>query len=80
MSLVPLASLGEMLGVRVRGMKSIIRLACIIRNKDYWAIGRTVERLGIAHLKPQELWSMSEGKPVSKNTKKAATWFYVPAS
>jgi opine dehydrogenase len=79
MSLVPLASLGEMLGVRVRGMKSIIRLACIIRNKDYWAMGRTVERLGIAHLKPQDLWSMSEGKPVSRNTKKAATWFYVPA-
>jgi len=62
MSLVPLASIGRMLGVRVRGMESLIRLACIIRQKDYWESGRTVERLGIDHLSPDELRKVAEGR------------------
>lgn len=55
MSLVPIASLGERYGVSVRGMDSIIRLACIIHRTDYWRRGRTVERLGISHLSISEL-------------------------
>jgi opine dehydrogenase len=55
MSLVPIASLGERFGVSVRGMDSIIRLACIIHNIDYWRRGRTVDKLGIADLSVNEL-------------------------
>ena len=58
MSLVPMASLGNVLGVRVRGMTSIIRQACIIRNRDFWALGRSVERLGISNIKPENLLSI----------------------
>lgn len=54
MSLVPIAALGERYGVSVRGMESIIRLACIIHRTDYWRRGRTPDKLGIAD------WSVSE--------------------
>lgn len=47
-SLVPIASIGEMLGVRTPAMRSIIYLASIMHNVDYWASGRTVDKLGIA--------------------------------
>jgi opine dehydrogenase len=55
MSLVPIASLGSRYGVSVRGMDSIIRIACFIHHTDYWMRGRTVERLGIEHLSVSEL-------------------------
>ncbi len=55
MSLVPIASLGERFGVSVRGMDSIIRLACIVHHTDYWRRGRTVDKLGIADLSVSEL-------------------------
>ncbi|HNY84421.1 MAG TPA: NAD/NADP octopine/nopaline dehydrogenase family protein [Anaerolineaceae bacterium] len=55
MSLVPIASLGKMVGVSVRVMDAIIRLACVIHSTDYWRRGRTVEKLGIQHLSVAEL-------------------------
>ncbi|HSN93476.1 MAG TPA: NAD/NADP octopine/nopaline dehydrogenase family protein [Anaerolineaceae bacterium] len=55
MSLVPIASLGERYGVSVRGIDSIIRLACIMHNTDYWRKGRTVEKLGISDMSIEEL-------------------------
>jgi opine dehydrogenase len=79
MSLVPMASLGKMLGVRVRGMESIIRLACIIRKKDYWQFGRTVERLGISQLNSKELLAMAVGKPANEYAKDYTSWYSVPA-
>jgi opine dehydrogenase len=54
MSLVPIAALGARYGVSVRGMESIIRLACIIHRTDYWRRGRTLDKLGIQD------WSVSE--------------------
>jgi opine dehydrogenase len=62
MSLVPMASLGKKLGLRVRGMESVIRLACIARQKDYWQIGRTMEKLGLDQVMPEDLLSMAIGK------------------
>ena len=62
MSLVPIASLGSRYGVSVRGMESIIRLACIAHRTDYWRRGRTVERLGIEHLSVSELTRYVTGK------------------
>jgi opine dehydrogenase len=55
MSLVPIASMGQHYGVSVRGMDSIIRLACIVHRTDYWRRGRTLDKLGIGHLSVSEL-------------------------
>ncbi len=55
MSLVPIASLAQHYGVSVRGIDSIIRLACIIHRTDYWRKGRTLEKLGIQNLSVSEL-------------------------
>ena len=55
MSLVPIVALGQYYGVSVRGMDSIIRLACIIHRTDYWRRGRTLERLGIEGLSVSEI-------------------------
>ena len=55
MSLVPIAALGQRYGVRVRGMDSIIRQACIIHQTDYWRRGRTLDKLGIEQLSVGEV-------------------------
>lgn len=55
MSLVPIAALGQRYGVSVRGMDSIIRLASIIHQTDYWRRGRTLEKLGIEAISVSEL-------------------------
>jgi opine dehydrogenase len=65
MSLVPIASLGNRFGVSVRGMESIIRLACIAHRTDYWRQGRTLKRLGIEHLSVSELTRYVTGKAKS---------------
>lgn len=57
MSLVPIAMLGERYGVSVRGMRSIIQLACIVHRTDYWRRGRTPTKLGIDNLSVSELSS-----------------------
>ncbi|MBU0511527.1 MAG: hypothetical protein KKD28_07040 [Chloroflexi bacterium] len=55
MRLVPTASLGRHFGVSVRGMESIIRLACIVHQTDYWQSGRMVERLGNEDISASEI-------------------------
>lgn len=55
MSLVPIANLGRHYGVSVRGMDSVIRLACIIHHTDYWRRGRTLDKLGIDSLSVSEI-------------------------
>lgn len=55
MSLAPIASLGQNYGISVRGMDSIIRLACFVHRTDYWWRGRTLDRLGISSLSVTEL-------------------------
>lgn len=55
MSLVPIAALGRAYGVSVRGMDSIIRLACVINRTDYWRRGRTLKKMGIDGLSVSEL-------------------------
>ncbi|UCD97698.1 MAG: NAD/NADP octopine/nopaline dehydrogenase family protein [Chloroflexota bacterium] len=55
MSLVPIASLANQYGVSVRGIESIIRIACIIHRTDYWRRGRTLRKLGIDRMSVSEL-------------------------
>jgi len=54
-SLVPLASLGDMLGVPTPTMKTIIRTASAMHGVDFWATGRTAERLGLKGLSMKEI-------------------------
>lgn len=55
MSLVPLASMGEMLRVKTPTIKAIIHLASIMRGVDFWEKGRTVEKLGIKGMTIKEI-------------------------
>ena len=55
MSLVPLASLGDMLGVETPTIKTIIHLASLMRGVDFWEKGRTVEKLGIKGMTIKEI-------------------------
>lgn len=55
MSLVPIASIGDKLRVPTPTIKAVIRLASALTGRDYWSLGRTVERLGMAELTLQEI-------------------------
>ncbi len=55
MSLVPIAALGKRYGVAVQTMESLIRLASVLHQTDYWRRGRTLEKLGIQDLSVAEL-------------------------
>ena len=63
MSLVPIASMGDMLGVPCPTIKAIIHLANLVHGCDYWQTGRTVDRLGLAGLSLQQIRQLVlEGK------------------
>lgn len=47
MSLVPIASIGDMLKVETPTIKSFIHIASLLRGIDFLETGRTVEKLGI---------------------------------
>jgi opine dehydrogenase len=55
MSLVPLASIGEMLKVETPTIKFIIHMASLMRGLDFWEEGRTAEKLGIKGLSIKEI-------------------------
>jgi opine dehydrogenase len=55
MSLVPIASLGKQLNVATPTIENIIHLASLMNATDYWAEGRTVEKMGLAGLTVAEI-------------------------
>jgi opine dehydrogenase len=55
MSLVPISSIGSMLGVRTPTIDMIVELGSMLHGKDYRAEGRTVERLGLAGLSVKDI-------------------------
>jgi opine dehydrogenase len=55
MSLVPIASLGRMLGVKTPVINMIISIANIVHETDYWQSGRTVESLGLSGLTTSQI-------------------------
>lgn len=61
MSLVPIASIGEELGVRSTTIQAVIHLASMIHGRDFWKEGRTVERLGIKGLSVKEIRFLAVG-------------------
>lgn len=61
MSLVPIASLGDHLKVPTPTIKAIIHLASLMTGQDFWKIGRTIERMGLAKLSIQEIRLLAVG-------------------
>ena len=61
MSLVPLYSIGQMLGLNMPTIKSIIDFACIMHDKDYFKIGRTVESLGLSGMSVKDIRQLVVG-------------------
>ena len=53
--LVPISSLGARFGVPTRAIDAIIRTACILCGVDFYAQGRTIERLGLQGLSAAEI-------------------------
>jgi len=53
--LVPLEAFGRMYGIATPTISSLISLAQVLTETDYRASGRTLERLGIAGLGPNEV-------------------------
>jgi len=47
MSMVPIASLGDLVGAPTPTIKTFIHLASLIHDTDYWKEGRTVDKLGL---------------------------------
>jgi len=47
--------MGDRFGVSVRAIDSIIRMACIVHQTDYWRRGRTMEKLGLDKLSVGEI-------------------------
>lgn len=63
-SLVPIASTGKMLGIETPNINNLINLASVINECDYWASGRTVERLSIEKMSLRELRLLAIGEPI----------------
>lgn len=55
MSLVPLAAFGEQLKIPVPTIKAFIHIAGMLHKRDYWAEGRTIDRLGMKGLTVQQI-------------------------
>jgi opine dehydrogenase len=59
-SLVPIAALGKRFGVDVRGIETLIDLACIIHGTDYRHRGRDLVRMGLEGLSIEEIMRLVE--------------------
>jgi opine dehydrogenase len=61
-SLVPMASVGQMLNVNTPAISSVVQLGSVLNSTDYWSNGRTVERLGIAGMSLRDLRLLAIGE------------------
>jgi opine dehydrogenase len=71
-SLVPIASIGEMLGVPTPTIRAIIHLASLMHGVDYWKEGRTVDRLGISGMSVKEIQFLVVGAEVPARAVRSA--------
>jgi opine dehydrogenase len=56
--IVPLASVGNMLGVATPIMNAYIDIANVVCGRDFRAEGRTAEKLGLAGKSVEEIYEM----------------------
>lgn len=62
MSLVPMASLARQLAVPTPVINMVIQMASLMHDTDYWASGRTVERLGLSGKSVREIGLLAVGQ------------------
>jgi len=55
MSLVPMVSVGKLLGVKTPTLNALIHMASLIHARDFWAEGRTVQTLGLAGMSVEDI-------------------------
>lgn len=55
MSLVPMVSVGKLLGVKTPTLNALIHMASLIHARDFWAEGRTVQKLGLAGMSVEDI-------------------------
>jgi len=55
--LVLMSSLGKYAGVPTPTYDALIQLSNVVLNRNFWAEGRTMETMGIAHIPPEKLHS-----------------------
>jgi len=53
--MIPLVSLGDLLGVDTPTMDGLVQLASILSDIDYWKIGRSVDKMGLNGLTGKEI-------------------------
>jgi opine dehydrogenase len=53
--LVPVSSFGDLLGVNTPLMKSLVQIASVVNQTDYWKEGRTLDKMGLSGLKTKEI-------------------------
>lgn len=73
MSLVPLASFAKRYGVSVRGIESIIRLACFVHRTNFWDRGRTLKSMGIDNMSVGELTQFVRSGESKRRIRKNST-------
>jgi opine dehydrogenase len=61
MSLVPIASIGALLGIATPTIDMVINLGSILHGRDFRSEGRTVSRLGLAGLSVKQIRQLVEG-------------------
>lgn len=55
MSIVPMVSAGKLLGVRTPTLESLAHIASTVQCRDFWAEGRTVDKIGLAGRTVEEI-------------------------
>jgi opine dehydrogenase len=53
--MVTVASIGKLLGMATPRLDAIVNIACMANGADYWATGRTAEKLGLTGMSITEL-------------------------
>jgi opine dehydrogenase len=65
-SLVPIAALGKRFGVDVRGIETLIDLACIMHGTDYRHRGRDLARMGLEGLSIEEITQLVDSDSIKQ--------------
>ncbi len=64
--LIPLIAFAELAGAPMPISRAIVRIAGTLLERDFWAEGRNLKRLGLAGMKVEEIKALVEGKENSK--------------
>lgn len=63
-SLVPMSLLGKVVGVPTPNIDAIVNLACTMCEIDFWKVGRTLDKLGLAGMSRDEMLEFVDGQSI----------------